>query len=72
MSGNDGLRTGPGETGARAGDLWRRTVRNRGTSTGSGEKVIQGEVREVTDMSEVTIRNRYQEPLDVAERTRPA
>ena len=35
------------------------------------EQITQAEVSEVTDISEVTIRNRYQELLDAAEQTRP-
>ncbi|WP_435127135.1 transcription initiation factor IIB [Halobaculum sp. D14] len=35
----------------------------------TNQKLTQGEVSEVTDMSEVTIRNRYQELLEAAERT---
>ncbi len=36
------------------------------------ETITQAEVSEVTDISEVTIRNRYQELLDAAEQPRPA
>ncbi len=39
---------------------------------GTDEKVTQSDVREVTDISEVTIRNRYQELLEVDDRVQAA
>ncbi len=57
---NEGVHSGKSPVGLAAAAVYAASLL-------TNEKVTQAEVREVTDVSEVTIRNRYQELLEAAE-----
>jgi transcription initiation factor TFIIB len=57
---DDGIHSGKSPVGLAAAAVYAASLL-------TNEKVTQAEVREVTDVSEVTIRNRYQELLEAAE-----
>ena len=62
---SDGVHSGKSPVGLAAAAIYAAALL-------TNEKVTQSQVSEVTDVSEVTIRNRYKELLDAAEAVSPA